>query len=375
MTIACCAIVLIIAIISVHSNAFFRKLHENGRQDAVNMPKLSVIITAHDQAKELEENLSAILSQVYAPGFEVIVVNAASSDDTEEVLKRFKSHNENLYTTFTPDSSRYMSRKKLAITLGIKAAKNEWIVLTEAYCIPESEHWLEAIGSRCTEQTDLVLGYSNFVKAKNLFRKFINFERMYNQYVDMQEASKGIAYRAGGRNLAFRRSRFMKHNGFVSNLRYLRGEYDFLVNDLANKGRTAVVIEKEGRLTEQVPSAKSWRNSHLFYMETRKHLYRKFHHRMIYNIDTTLMVVNYLIQIATFAISALYAKWLITIAASVALLLTIILRTIYGYHVVRRLNEKTPILCIVPYEIFSVISKFGYKLRYMMADKMNFIRK
>ena len=375
ITIACCAIVLILAIISIHSNALFRKLHETESQEESEMPKLSVIITAHDAAKELEDNLSAILSQVYSPGYEVIVVDAASTDATEEVLKLFKSLNDNLYTTFTPDSSRYMSRKKLAVTLGVKATKNEWVVLIESDCRPDSDHWLETIGRRCTKNNNLVLGYSNFEKGKSVFRKFIYVENMFRQHQIMREASKGTAYRAGTNNIAFRRSDFMSHNGYASNLRFLRGEYDFIINDLAEERRTAVITEPNVKLTEKIPSLKKWRNNHLYYMETRKHLQRSFSHRITYNIDTTLQILNYLVEISLIVASILYARWIITIAACFALLLTIALRTFYGMKVAKNFNERASIFLIVPFEISSIICKFVYMIRYMMADKMNFIRK
>jgi glycosyltransferase involved in cell wall biosynthesis len=375
MTIACCAIVLILAIISIHCNALFRKLHEAERQEESKMPKLSVIITAHDAARDLEDNLSGILSQVYSPGYEVIVVNAASTDDTEGVLKRFNSLNSNLYTTFTPDSSRYMSRKKLAVTLGVKAAKNEWIVLIEPYCRPDSDHWLETIGRYCTEHYNLVLGYSNFEKDKNVFRKSIYTKNMFRQYQIMREASKGTAYCAGTNNIAFRRSDFMSHNGFASNLRYLRGEYDFIVNDLAETGRTAVITEPDVKLTERISSLKKWRNNHLYYMETRKHLQRSFRHRLTYDIDTILQTTNYLVDICFIVTSILYARWIITIAACFALLLTITLRTYYGMRVAKNFNEHASVFSIVPIEISSIISNLGYMVKYMMADKMNFIRK
>jgi glycosyltransferase involved in cell wall biosynthesis len=375
MTIACCAAVLIIALVSAHCNAFFRKFNETERQEDNDLPKLSVIITAHDQAQELSNNLPAFLSQVYPAGYEVIVVNAASNDDTEDVLKRFKSINSNLYTTFTPDSSRYMSRKKLAITLGVKAAKNEWIVLTEPSCIPISDKWLASIGHRCTDHNDIVIGYSNFQKGKNIFRKFIGFERLVAQYYNMNEAAKRTAFCAGGHNIAFRKSEFMKVNGFSSNLRYLRGEYDFIINDLAKEGRTAIVTEPDSRLEEQGPTTKSWRNGHLFYMETRKHLQRRHSHRMLYNIDITLLIISYLLEIGGIISSALLSLWIITAAASLALIISLTLRTIYGMKIVKRFHEDTPAFCIVPYEIFVVFCNFGYKIRYMMADKMDFIRK
>lgn len=376
MTIAIGSILLLIAIVSSHCNVFIRRFRQTEpSNDGSELPKLSIVITAHNQSHELSKNLSAILSQAYPTDFEVIVVNAASNDDTEDVLKRYKALNQNLYTTFTPDSSRYMSRKKLAITLGVKAAKNEWIVLIEPNCYPESDKWLECIGKRCNAQADLIIGYSNYRANDDKHDDFSVFKRLVNEYYSMREAIKGTAYEANCHNIAFRRSLFMRNNGFLSNLRYLRGEYDFIVNDLASKGRTAVITEEEGRIAEDMPSKKDLRNEILFNMETRKRLKRKFSHRLFSRIDTLMFILNYIIQICAIIISAYKSVWIITIAAGVSLLITILLRTIYAHQVTKELEPQISTIKMIPYEIARLFSNVLYRLRYAMTNKMDFIRK
>ena len=104
-------------------------------------PGMSVIITAADQEEMLAKHLPHILEQEY-PDFEVIVVDDNSKDDTKELLERLCRQYPNLYMTHTSDSIRYVSHKKLALTLGIKAAKKEWLVFTEANCYPTTSQWL-----------------------------------------------------------------------------------------------------------------------------------------------------------------------------------------------------------------------------------------
>ena len=69
-------------------------------------------MAVHDNAQELERNLPAFLTQDYAPGYEIIIVDESSTDETEDVLKRFKHQHNNLYTTFIPDSFFLIVRKK-----------------------------------------------------------------------------------------------------------------------------------------------------------------------------------------------------------------------------------------------------------------------
>lgn len=100
------------------------------------LPPLSVIICARNESANLRQFLPAILEQDY-PQFEVIVINDGSTDESEEVLSTFEEKYQHLYHSFTPESARYISRKKLALTLGIKASKYDWLVFTEANCNPQ----------------------------------------------------------------------------------------------------------------------------------------------------------------------------------------------------------------------------------------------
>ena len=95
------------------------------------MKKFSIIMIVYDQARELAENLPAFLQQEYEPGYEVIVGDESSTDDTSDVLKLLKNDHPHLYSTFIPRPNRLISRRKLAFHIGVKAAKNEWIMFTK----------------------------------------------------------------------------------------------------------------------------------------------------------------------------------------------------------------------------------------------------
>lgn len=125
------------------------------------LPPLSVVICARNESENLRRFLPAILEQNY-PQFEVIVINDGSTDESEAVLSAFEEKYQHLYHSFTPDSARYISRKKLALTLGIKASKHDWLVFTEANCQPASNQWLRLMARNFTPHTQIVLGYSGY---------------------------------------------------------------------------------------------------------------------------------------------------------------------------------------------------------------------
>ncbi|MCR4854113.1 MAG: glycosyltransferase, partial [Prevotella sp.] len=303
ITMIVCAVLILVSIVTPFINIFFRKVRlsdetlpidteeeestekeesetestATSEEKPFRFPSVSIILFAHDNARDLEQHLPAILTQDYPAGFEVIVVEGKSEDDTDDVLKKLKNDYKNLYTTFVPDSARYMSRPKLAITLGVKAAKNEWMLLTEPTYHPASDQWLQIMARNCQDDKDIVVGYSNFNDEATDYQRF---ERLLCQRYILREAQRGTPYRSEPGNLMFRKSTFIDGRSFDGNLKFIRGEYDFIVNKFATSDNTATETHPSSWMIEDVPTRKLWTNHHLFYMETRQHLARSFRHRL-----------------------------------------------------------------------------------------------
>lgn len=72
-----------------------------------------------------------------------------------------------------------MSRKKLQITLGVKAAKHEWIILTEPYCRPSNDKWLQTMVRQCQDPNHLVLGYVALDEETKSVRRFDSIRKAY----------------------------------------------------------------------------------------------------------------------------------------------------------------------------------------------------
>ena len=121
--------------------------------------KFSFVMTCYDQAHELEQNLPAFLTQQYEPGYEVIVVNESSTDQTEDVLKLFKNDYKHLYTTFLPKPNIPLFRKKFAFNIGTKAAKNEWIIFTSIGNKLVADDILQAVNDNLSRDAQITLGY------------------------------------------------------------------------------------------------------------------------------------------------------------------------------------------------------------------------
>ncbi len=107
---------------------------------------LSIVIVVHDEAELLRKNLPQFLSIAQEADAEVIVVDDMSTDSTPDVLTQFRQENELLYTTFLPHSLvPNPSRLRLAMSVGVKAAKGDRIVLADIHRPPLSLEWLTGL--------------------------------------------------------------------------------------------------------------------------------------------------------------------------------------------------------------------------------------
>lgn len=371
VTIVICAVLVVLALLSSFLDTFFRKVRAGGdgpSGPATPCRPVSVIVVADNNAEDLGANLDSLLSQDYEPGYEVIVVVDKDEDGTGDFLKAYGKR-PNLYTTFVPDSSRYMSRRKLAITLGVKAAKNELILLTDATCRPVSDKWISVMASRLDEGTDIVMGYSNYIHEAGLFKVFYRF---HCEYSNFREACNGAAYGMAGNNIMFRKDVFMAGNGFQGNLKYLRGEYGFLVNKYAGHGNAAVETSCEGRVEDRVPTRKEWHIVNLFYRETRRHLDRSFSHRLAFNLDMLSLYAGLVAGAGSAVYAVLTQMWLMLPFSAVALFLPVVVRLLNARRAMRLFGENVPLWKVFPFELRLVWHNLRYAISYRFTDKYEF---
>jgi len=218
-----------------------------------NTPALSVIICAKNEAINLKKHLPIILKQDY-PNFEVVVVNDASSDESDMILAELKKSHNNLYYTNIPENKRFYQGKKLALTLGIKAAKNEHLVFTDADCYPESDQWLREISQAFDDSKEIVIGYGRFEKKKSLFNLFLRYETFFNTVQYMGFTLRKKPFMAVGRNLAYKKSLFQKSNVFHKYLNIASGDDDLFIKECATPTNTAIIANLNSQTTSIPPN-------------------------------------------------------------------------------------------------------------------------
>ena len=374
ISIISCIIITVLLVVSVVANPFFRKTDKADDFDTPNsvndsdMPRITVLVLANNNAQALDANLSIILTQDYAPGYEVIVVGEKGDLPTEAVVEQY-AHRGHLYATYIPHRSLFMSKSKLAVALGVKAAHNEWIVMVNAECRPQSDVWLKTLASRMDSDANLVMGYSNYDSEA---RGYYRFARLRTMCYMLRRAVSSVAYRTNGTNIAFRRSEFIAQEGYRGNLQLVNGEYDFIINKYAQPGQTRVVTAEDAWIREDSPTSKQWHDRDICYAHIRKFLSRSTAPRTLFNFDMTMMYANYAALVASIVLSAVSQRWILLAVAALYLVLTIVLRSLIAHKVYVKFGEEIPAWRTVFYELSIVWRQLSTKIRYSRADQYDF---
>ncbi len=223
-----------------------------------NIRGVSVIVAARNEAYNLADYLPALLEQDY-PMFEVIVVDDGSEDGTRALLDELSLHYPRLRHSFVPRQARIISSKKLALSLGIKAARYDYLLFTDADCRPASRFWIqEMMQGFDSDQTQVVLGYGAYFKQKGMLNRLVRYDTLFNGLHYLGSARAGHPYMGVGRNLAYRKEWFNNSKGFTPFLGMMAGDDDLLVNHAATGKNTATIATPKS-LTWS-PAKTSWRD-------------------------------------------------------------------------------------------------------------------
>ncbi len=209
-----------------------------------NNQPVSVIICARNEAENLKNFLPSVLEQDY-PDFEVIVVNDCSEDNSYDILADYLKKFPNLRISTVNKDPKFSHNKKFAQFIGIKAAKNEILLFTDADCRPESNKWLEEMTCHFEEKIDFVLGYGGYMSEKGILNKYIRCDSLTIAMKYMGMAIRKVPYTGVGRNLSYRRSVFFANKGFGSHNHLVSGDDDLLVNTIATGENTYVESRQE----------------------------------------------------------------------------------------------------------------------------------
>ena len=207
---------------------------------------VSVIICARDEAANLAKNLPGALVQQYSTTHEVIVVDDNSFDDSKYLLEELQKTFRQLHIVELKQEAKLIPGKKFPLSVGIKTAKYEIVLLTDADCVPVSEHWIDKMQQAFEPDTEIVLGYGPYHKKKGLLNRIIRWETFHTALQYFSYALAGIPYMGVGRNLSYKKEIFYRHKGFSAHNNIPSGDDDLFINMAATKKNTKININHSG---------------------------------------------------------------------------------------------------------------------------------
>lgn len=258
---------------------FFMRLafYKKKNRETLQQHPVSVIICARDEAQNLAENLPQVLQQEYKSTFEVVAVNDNSFDDSKYVLEYISKPFRNLRPIELKQEARLIHGKKFPLSVGIKEAKYELLLLTDADCVPASPQWIEHMQDAFAPGKEIVLGYGAYTKEPGLLNKLIRFETFLSALQYFSYALAGIPYMGVGRNLAYKKELFFRNKGFSMHNQLPGGDDDLFINRVATKANTAIMVDEEAFTYSKAKNSWSaWRGQKARHYTTSKY-YKGIH--------------------------------------------------------------------------------------------------
>lgn len=252
---------------------------------------VTVIIAARNEAENLQKNLDFFLTQDY-PNYQVIVVNDASTDESATVLAEFSLKYKNLYSTNIHFDEKFLHGKKTALTIGVKAAQTDLLLFSDADCRPASRNWIKTIVKNFDEKTNFVIGFGAYEKTKGFLNKIIRYDTVSIALQYFSFALLGIPYMGVGRNMAYRKSYFLKVKGFAKHMNLLSGSDDLFINHNANKYNLIAETNPDSfTISEPKQTFKKWKQQKIRHLTTGK-LY-KFKHKFLLSLESFSRILFY----------------------------------------------------------------------------------
>jgi poly-beta-1,6-N-acetyl-D-glucosamine synthase len=297
---------------------------------------VSIIIAAHNEDYNLQKNLPSLLNQSYR-NFEVVVVNHASTDNTYNVLFELQLKHSNLKIVNIERELNFFKGKKFPLSIGIKSAKHEILLLTDADCKPNSDKWIESMAGNFTSKTEVVLGYGPYNSAKGFLNSLIKYDTFMIAMQYFSFALKGLPYMGVGRNLSYRKSLFFKNKGFTSHYNIPSGDDDLFIMQVANSGNTRIELSPESFMySEPKIGLRNWLQQKQRHLSTSKSY--SFLFKILLGFNSSSILIFYITLIV------LLCKNVLLIPVLIIMLFTISSRVFIQKKAASQLGENQLLL-------------------------------
>ena len=325
----------------------YLKLARHKEQKKTFSKAVSVVVCGFNEEQYWEALVDKLLDQDY-PNFEIVLVNDQSTDNTKFVFKQWENHPKIKLVDIREDIKKGLG-KKFALTLGIKAAKYDYLLLTDADCYPRSKDWISSMAQHFSDKT-IVLGYGAYEKHKGLLNKLVRFDAFQLAVQYLSYALIGKTYMGVGRNLAYKKSLFFDNKGFASHLHLPSGDDDLFIKEVASHNNTAVSITDSSH-TLSVPK-NTWKS---WIRQKSRHLSTGFYYKNYHKFMLGLWSLSNVFFWLMFFTLLLFQKSLYLIFS--LFLIRFLVQILIVNPIIKKLNEKDLIFL---YPFLELLSNFFY---------------
>lgn len=339
--------------------SYFRQ--NNTDQPDQQLEGVSIIIAARNEARNLEVLIPLLAQQNYE-AFEILVINDRSFDDTREVLAQLMIQYPQLRTVTIDYTPAHVTPKKYALTLGIKVAKYDVLVLTDADCLPATQDWVKLLTRPIRMQGKVfALGYGAYHKEKGFINALIRYETWFTAIQYFSFALWKAPFMGIGRNLAYRRQYFMDQKAFKGLWHILGGDDDLYVNRHASRKNTAVVIDPRS-ITYSTPKKKF----NDYFLQKQRHYQAGRHYKAGAKIKIGIYALSHLFFWATALVLICNIKaWELILLITVIILARAVLQWSTFNQAVEKLEGKQKVMWTMFFDLmylsyFWVIGAKGY---------------
>ena len=227
---------------------------------------VTILVTAKNKFHSLKVLIPKLFEQDY-PKFDVMIVNDQSTDRTKRLLEDLMIQYPKLRSVTLKYTPKHCTAKKFALALGIKVAKNDVILLTDADSMPTSDQWVRKMTAPVREEgKTFALGFSSYQETSGALNQWIQFETILKALFYLSFGLWKSPFMGTGKNLCYRKSFFMEAKGFRGFWNMEGGDDSVFVNTHATGSNTKVVIDAEA-ITLSAPK-ENWKE----YLQHERHL-------------------------------------------------------------------------------------------------------
>lgn len=217
----------------------FRAKHSVVEKSSANNYKISILIAARNEGKNIEKLLQSLYNQSFnKERFEVILVDDHSDDDTFEVSENFRVLHPEMHLKLLKATG---SGKKQAISQALHAAENELVMVTDADCeLPQ--RWIGVmVNYFAKNDLKMLLGPVLLSPANTLFEKLQVLEHLSLIASTSGSAAIGMPVMCNGANMVYDRQAALDVEKYRTDMKIASGDDMFLMEQFIKHYRSQSV--------------------------------------------------------------------------------------------------------------------------------------